>query len=63
MLHKIKPESPVGAVILDLNYNLTFGELAKAQQHLLEDSCDFLVGASDTFIPVGKDTNTIGKIL
>ncbi|XP_026289110.1 glycerol-3-phosphate phosphatase-like [Frankliniella occidentalis] len=58
MLRAIHEDTDIGAVIVDLDVNLTFMDLVKATNHLKRPDCMFLVGATDSFVTFDE-----GKIL
>lgn len=60
LIPQVKPTDKVGGVIVDLNINLTFAEMARAQQYLQAKDCPLIVGASDFLMPVSKNFVTIG---
>ncbi|XP_037937091.1 4-nitrophenylphosphatase-like isoform X1 [Teleopsis dalmanni] len=58
----IKPEQKVGAVVIDINFNLNYAELAKAYQYLLDKDCELIMGGSDTHMPMSADMATLGFV-
>ncbi|KAM7347544.1 uncharacterized protein ACRADG_007114 [Cochliomyia hominivorax] len=56
----IKPKDQVAAVIFDIHVNMTFTELALAQQYLMHKDCQLLVGAYDGSIPISKNFSALG---
>ena len=56
----IKPTDKVAAVIVDIHVNMTFVELALAQQYLLQKDCQLIVGAFDGLIPISKNFSALG---
>lgn len=56
----IKPNDKVAAIIFDIHINMTFVELALAQQYLMRKDCQFIVGAFDGSIPISKNFFTLG---
>ncbi|XP_065364365.1 uncharacterized protein LOC135957525 [Calliphora vicina] len=56
----IKPTDQVAAVIFDIHVNMTFIELALAQQYLMNKNCQLIVGAYDDSIPMSKNFSTLG---
>ncbi|KAK3912652.1 Glycerol-3-phosphate phosphatase [Frankliniella fusca] len=58
MLNAIQEDTEIGAVIVDLDVNVTFMDMVIATNHLRRPDCMFLVGATDTFVTFDE-----GKIL
>lgn len=46
----IKDDQPVGAVIIDWDFNLTLKQLHRAQMYLRNEQCLFMALATDTFL-------------
>lgn len=46
----IKDEKPVKAVICEVDFNLSWAKLVRAQQYLMNPDCLFIVGATDLLV-------------
>ncbi|XP_034118508.1 chronophin [Drosophila nasuta] len=53
-------KSPVRAVVIDVDFNLTSTKLLRAHLYLRHPDCLLLTGATDRLLPVAKDINIIG---
>ncbi|KAH8300958.1 hypothetical protein KR044_007242 [Drosophila immigrans] len=53
-------KSPVRAVVIDVDINLTSTKLLRAHMYLRNPDCLLLTGATDRMLPVTKDINIIG---
>lgn len=56
----IKDGQPVKAVLLDTDFNLTSAKIIRAQLYLRDPECLFLVGATDSLLPISKIDQIIG---
>ncbi|XP_016992890.2 chronophin-like isoform X2 [Drosophila takahashii] len=50
----------VRAVVIDVDFNLSYPKLARAHQYLRHPDCLLIGGATDILLPVAKDVNILG---
>nr|XP_036227946.1 4-nitrophenylphosphatase-like [Bactrocera oleae] len=55
-----RPEQKMGAVLLDINLNLTYPQLAAATRYLADKDCQFITGGTDWLLPITKDLTLPG---
>ncbi|XP_017086098.1 pyridoxal phosphate phosphatase-like [Drosophila eugracilis] len=53
-------QQEVRAVIIDVDFNLSYTKLARAHQYLRNQECLLIGGASDIMLPVAKDLKIMG---
>lgn len=59
----IKDDKLVKAVIMDTDFNLSSAKIIRAQIYLMDPECLFLVGTTDSLLPISKTDKIIGLSL
>ncbi|XP_049312389.1 uncharacterized protein LOC125778469 isoform X1 [Bactrocera dorsalis] len=55
-----RPEQKMGAVLYDINLNLTYAQIAAATRYLADKDCQFIAGGTDWLLPMSKDLTLPG---
>lgn len=62
MWNQVNDGQPVRAVVVDTDINLNYLKLTKAITFLKHPDCIFLVGGTETQIPITADFDILGKL-
>ncbi|XP_011201824.2 uncharacterized protein LOC105225180 [Bactrocera dorsalis] len=55
-----RPEQKMGAVLYDINLNLTYAQIAAATRYLADKDCHFIAGGTDWLLPIKADLTLPG---
>ncbi|XP_039958622.1 uncharacterized protein LOC126758081 [Bactrocera neohumeralis] len=55
-----RPEQKMGAVLYDINLNLTYAQIAAATRYLADKDCHFIAGGTDWLLPITADLTLPG---